>query len=59
MQQGLIAENAMTVNGRTIGENCRDAVIEDERVIRPLRAAAEGRMPASSCCAAICSMPRS
>ncbi|MCX7283231.1 MAG: dihydroxy-acid dehydratase family protein [Novosphingobium sp.] len=33
--QGLIAESAMTVNGRTIGENCRDAVIEDERVIRP------------------------
>ncbi|WP_298191224.1 IlvD/Edd family dehydratase [Novosphingobium sp.] len=33
--QGLIAENAMTVNGRTIGENCRDAAIEDEKVIRP------------------------
>ncbi|MFN3425632.1 MAG: IlvD/Edd family dehydratase [Novosphingobium meiothermophilum] len=33
--QGLIAENAMTVNGRTMGENCRDAKIEDERVIRP------------------------
>ncbi|BEV01020.1 IlvD/Edd family dehydratase [Novosphingobium olei] len=35
MGQGLIAEAAMTVNGRTIGDNCRDAVIEDERVIRP------------------------
>lgn len=33
--QGLIAEDAMTVNGKTLGENCRDAVIEDERVIRP------------------------
>jgi dihydroxy-acid dehydratase len=33
--QGLIAEDAQTVNGRTIGENCRDAVIEDEKVIRP------------------------
>jgi dihydroxy-acid dehydratase len=33
--QGLINEGAMTVNGRTIGENCRDAQIEDERVIRP------------------------
>ncbi len=33
--QGLIAENAMTVNGKTMGENCRDAVIEDEKVIRP------------------------
>ncbi|WP_121116630.1 IlvD/Edd family dehydratase [Croceibacterium ferulae] len=35
MKQGLIAEEAMTVNGRTMGENCRDAVIEDEAVIRP------------------------
>lgn len=33
--QGLIAENALTVNGRTIGDNCRDAVIEDDKVIRP------------------------
>ncbi|WP_292961898.1 IlvD/Edd family dehydratase [Novosphingobium sp. UBA1939] len=33
--QGLIAENAMTANGRTMGENCRDAKIEDERVILP------------------------
>ncbi|TRW17811.1 IlvD/Edd family dehydratase [Glacieibacterium frigidum] len=33
--QGLIAEGAMTANGRTIGENCRDARIEDEKVIRP------------------------
>jgi len=31
----LIAEDAMTVNGRTIGENCRGAAIEDENVIRP------------------------
>ena len=30
----LIAVNAATVNGRTIGENCTGAVIEDERVIR-------------------------
>ncbi|MDP3549271.1 MAG: IlvD/Edd family dehydratase [Novosphingobium sp.] len=35
MAQGLIAENAMTVNGKTIGENCRGVEIEDERVIRP------------------------
>lgn len=33
--QGLIAETAITANGRTIGENCRDARIEDEEVIRP------------------------
>ena len=35
MGAGLIAEDAMTVNGRTIGDNCRDAAIEDEDVIRP------------------------
>ncbi|WP_332818808.1 IlvD/Edd family dehydratase [Sphingopyxis sp.] len=35
IEQGLIRDAAMTVNGRTIGENCRDAAIEDERVIRP------------------------
>ena len=33
--QGLIDEDAPTVNGRTIGENCRGVAIEDERVIRP------------------------
>lgn len=35
IKHGLIHENAITANGKTIGENCRDAVIEDERVIRP------------------------
>jgi dihydroxy-acid dehydratase len=35
MTQGLINEGAMTVTGTTIGDNCRDAVIEDENVIRP------------------------
>ena len=35
MRHGLIAEDARTVNGRTIGENCRDAVIADDKVIRP------------------------
>ena len=34
MKQGLIAENALTVNGRTIGDNCRNATIEDTKVIR-------------------------
>lgn len=33
--QGLIREDAMTVNGKTMGDNCRDATIEDEKVIRP------------------------
>ncbi|MDC7682407.1 dihydroxy-acid dehydratase family protein [Asticcacaulis sp. BYS171W] len=35
IKQGLIYEGALTVNGKTIGENCKDAIIEDERVIRP------------------------
>ncbi|MCO6390799.1 dihydroxy-acid dehydratase [Aliihoeflea aestuarii] len=35
MANGLIAEDAITANGRTIGDNCRNATIEDERVIRP------------------------
>jgi dihydroxy-acid dehydratase len=35
MGQKLINENALTVNGKTIGENNRGATIEDERVIRP------------------------
>jgi xylonate dehydratase len=34
-RQGLIDESALTVNGRTIGENCRSARIRDEDVIRP------------------------
>ncbi len=32
---GLIDETAITVNGRSLADNCRDAVIEDEAVIRP------------------------
>ncbi|MEH3038389.1 MAG: dihydroxy-acid dehydratase family protein [Sphingomonas adhaesiva] len=36
MTRGLIAEDALTVNGRTMGDNCRDARIEDEAVIRPI-----------------------
>ena len=35
MEQGLIHESAMTVNGQTIGNNCRGVQIEDERVICP------------------------
>ena len=34
MREGLIEEGALTANGKTIGENCRGAQIEDERVIR-------------------------
>jgi dihydroxy-acid dehydratase len=36
ISKGLIREHALTVSGRTIGENCRDATIEDEDVIRPI-----------------------
>jgi dihydroxy-acid dehydratase len=35
MGQGLIHEDALTVNGRSIGDNCRGTGIEDELVIRP------------------------
>ncbi|MDQ7246245.1 IlvD/Edd family dehydratase [Dongia sedimenti] len=42
MKQGLIEEEAMTVNGKTIGANCRDAKIMDPNVIKtydkPLKA---------------------
>jgi dihydroxy-acid dehydratase len=34
MRHGLIEEGALTVNGRTIGDNCRAARIADEKVIR-------------------------
>ena len=36
MKRGLIDESAMTVDGRTLGDICRNAVIEDENVIRPI-----------------------
>ncbi|WP_230483895.1 IlvD/Edd family dehydratase [Sphingomonas sp. Leaf21] len=35
IEQGLIHEDAKTVNGKTMGENCRGREIEDEKVIRP------------------------
>ena len=35
MKHDLIDGNALTVNGRTLGENCRGAAIADESVIRP------------------------
>jgi dihydroxy-acid dehydratase len=35
IERGLIAEDAITANGRTIGENCRGVAIEDDKVIRP------------------------
>ncbi len=35
MTRGLIHEGAITVNGRTLGENCRDAAPSDRVVVRP------------------------
>lgn len=35
MSKGLVHEDVLTVNGRSIGDNCRTATIEDEKVIRP------------------------
>ena len=34
IRQGLVHEDAMTVNGRTIGENCREVTSHDPEVIR-------------------------
>jgi dihydroxy-acid dehydratase len=48
MRHGLIHEGALTANGRSIGENCREARSGDERVIRcverPLKAVAGFRV---------------
>jgi len=38
MKHGLIDTHALTANGRTVGDNCQGAKIEDERVIRPFGA---------------------
>ena len=35
IDQGLIRESALTVSGKSIGDNCRGVEIQDERVIRP------------------------
>lgn len=36
MGAGQIRQDALTVSGRTIGENCREATIADPAVIRPI-----------------------
>ncbi|MGC6399426.1 IlvD/Edd family dehydratase [Sphingomonas sp. FW199] len=36
MRHGLIETDALTANGKSMGENCREAVIEDDRVIRTM-----------------------
>ena len=35
IRHGLIHEQALTANGKTLGENCKGARIQDEAVIRP------------------------
>ncbi len=50
MKQGLIRERALTVNGRTIGDNCRGREIVDPAVIRPFAQAPESQRRASWCC---------
>ena len=35
LRNGLIFQDELTANGRTIGDNCRSATSSDERVIRP------------------------
>ena len=35
IRHGLIHEQALTANGKTLGENCKGAQIQDEAVIRP------------------------
>jgi dihydroxy-acid dehydratase len=42
MAHGLIHEGALTVNGRAIGENCRDAAAIDRDVIRTFDNALQG-----------------
>jgi dihydroxy-acid dehydratase len=54
IKQGKIHEDALTVNGKTIGENCRGKEIEDRDVIRPSTQPLKRRR-ASSCSPATCS----
>ena len=53
MRQGLIHEQAITANGRTLGDNCGGARIHDGRVIRavdrPLKHAAGFASCAGTC----------
>ena len=38
MKAGLIRENAPTVNGKTIGENCANRTVQDDKVIKTVAA---------------------
>ena len=43
MKQGLINENVLTVNGRSLGENCKGAEILEPAVIKPFEAPLKAR----------------
>ena len=48
----LLHADALTVNGRTLGENVADAPCYNREVIHTLRQAVQAARPASPCCAA-------
>ena len=57
MKGKLIREGAMTITGKTMGENCRGREVEDNDVIYPL-ASRCAKMPDLSCSKAISSTMR-
>ena len=59
MKQKLIHEDALTVSGRTIGENCRKRARRRSRRHPSHRQAAEGRGGLPGAAAATCSTPPS
>ena len=59
MRQGLIIESALTVNGKSIGENCRDATDRGPECHSSVLRSRSSRTRDSSSCAAICSIPPS
>ena len=59
MKRKLIHEKALTVNGKTMGENCAERRSDDPDVIRADRQAAQGERRLHRAAAAICSTTRS
>ena len=55
---GRVHADALTINGKTMGENVAHAAIADKDVIRPYDKPLRTR-PASRCCRATCSIPPS
>ena len=48
-EQGLLHQDALTVNGKTIWDNVRNAPNYDEKVITTVRRSRSSRKPASPC----------